>query len=355
MVENDTQQNFIDGIRTSKQEKDVWVTIRVGASGSYLWMGYVIMDLETREDVSYPYETTLTAIDGLATLKEVPFIRETNSSSGATPTFPYERADTFDNAGFQTIIGSTSSWIKILLDYVGQILDTDDTGGALENYTIQTAFNWWNDDMGVSPSATEDPLANMKISMRPFYSKDENGYYDVPNVYQVLEDFCNNFNMRLVYWQHRFHFIQIDEYNTDEQASAPYSPTINIPTREYFYTGGIRADQNYVGDTNYSLYKMVFENATSVGTGLQKLAGSTYQGLPAIKTVKGNYAEQAGANMFTGFPLFVTHNLVSGLPTAWDTSGAVIEYLNLPQSGAAGSGVYESMLITDAKDLAGFI
>ena len=113
MVENDTQQNFIDGIRTSKQEKDVWVTIRVGASGSYLWMGYVIMDLETREDVSYPYETTLTAIDGLATLKEVPFIRETNSSSGATPTFPYERADTFDNAGFQTIIGSTSSWIKI--------------------------------------------------------------------------------------------------------------------------------------------------------------------------------------------------------------------------------------------------
>ena len=355
MVENDTQQNFIDGIRTSKQEKDVWVTIRVGASGSYLWMGYVIMDLETREDVSYPYETTLTAIDGLATLKEVPFIRETNSSSGATPTFPYERADTFDNAGFQTIIGSTSSWIKILLDYVGQILDTDDTGGALENYTIQTSFNWWNEDMGVSPSATEDPLANMKISMRPFYSKDENGYYDVPNVYQVLEDLCNNFNMRLVYWQHRFHFIQIDEYNTDEQASAPYSPPINIPTREYFYTGGIRADRNYVGDVNYSLYKMVFENATSVGTGLQKLAGSTYQGLPAIKTVKGNYAEQAGANMFTGFPLFVTHNLVSGLPTAWDTSGNVTEYLNLPQSGAAGSGVYESMLITDAKDLSGFI
>ena len=33
MVEDLTMQNFINGIRTSKQEKDVWITIRVGASG----------------------------------------------------------------------------------------------------------------------------------------------------------------------------------------------------------------------------------------------------------------------------------------------------------------------------------
>ena len=147
MVKDLGQEIFINNWRTGKEEKDVWVTIRVGTSGSYLWMGYLVMDLEDREDTSFPYETTL---------KEVPFLRETNSSTGAVPAFPYERADTWDNAGFHEIIGSTTSWIKRLLDYTGQILedDDDDASSELENYNIQTAFNWWNEDMGVSPSAT---------------------------------------------------------------------------------------------------------------------------------------------------------------------------------------------------------
>ena len=233
MVENGDQQNFINGIRTGYQEKDVWITIRIGTSGSYLWSGYVIMDMETREDVSYPYETVLTAIDGIASLKEIPFLRETSTEpSPATPTYPYVREDTWDNAGFQQIIGTTSSWLKVLLDNVGQLLATDDTGGALENYTIHTSFNWWNEER--TPAEGTDPLAQMKLSMRPFYSQDENGYMNVPNCYDVLKDICINFGMRLIYWENQFNFIQVNEYNTAEQASAPYTPPINIPTKELY-------------------------------------------------------------------------------------------------------------------------
>ena len=115
MVENLSQQNFINAIRTGKQEKNVWLTIRFGVTGSFLWCGYLIMDMETREDVSFPYETVLTAIDGIATLKEVPFLREISTEdTPAVPTFPYVREDTWDNAGFQRFIGNTSSWMKIL-------------------------------------------------------------------------------------------------------------------------------------------------------------------------------------------------------------------------------------------------
>ena len=312
MVENLTQQNFINAIRTTKQEKDVWITIRFGVTGSLLWCGYLIMDLETREDVYFPYETVLTAIDGIATLKEIPFLRETNSETSAVPSYPYVRTDTWDNAGFQRFIGNTSSWMKILLDNVGQLLESDDadTGSpALENYTIQTSFNWWNEDMDVSPAAGEDPLYNMRISMMPFYKEDENGYMDVPNCFDVLKDICINFVMRLIYWNNQFHFIQVNEYNTDEIAAEPYTAPINIPTREYYYTGGIRADRNYLGTKAYSLYKMVFENATNPSAGLQKLTGSTYQALPTIKKITGTYLEGAGANLFKGFPLFVTHNV----------------------------------------------
>ena len=350
MVEDLDTQNWINGIRTGYQEKDVWITIRVGTSGSYLWSGYVIMDLETREDVSFPYETTLTAIDGIATLKEVPFLRETSTEpSPATPTYPYVREDTWDNAGFQQIIGNSSCWMVRLLDNVGQLLASDDTGGELENYTIQTAFNWWNEEM--TPAAGTDPLALMKLSMRPFYSQDENGYMDVPNCYDVLKDICTNFGMRLIYWNNAFHFIQVNEYNTDESGAEPYTTPINIPTREYYYSGTSKADTNYLGNTNYSLYKMVFENATNVGAGLQKLSGANYQALPAIKKTTGTYLENAGVNIFNGFPLFLTHNTGSISPTTWPTDGSYHEFLQNPNL----AGLEQTMQISNAKDLKGFV
>tara|TARA_R110002051_G_scaffold28232_2_gene67412 strand:+ start:268 stop:2688 length:2421 start_codon:yes stop_codon:yes gene_type:complete len=353
MVEDSSQQSFINSIRTDYQEKDVWITIRVGVTGSYLWSGYLIMDLETREDVSYPYETVLTAIDGLATLKEIPFLRETNSSTAAVPTFPYVRADTWDNAGWQRIIGTSSTWIKIILDNVGQLLATDDSSypsGELDNYTIQTSFNWWNEDM-VAPASDKDPLSNMKISMRPFYKQDENGYMDVPNCYDVLKDICINFGMRLVYWQNQFHFIQVNEYNTNEQGTEPYTAPINIPSREYYYNGGFRINRNYLGNTNYSLYKMVFENATNAGAGLQKLTSTNYQALPAIKKTTGTYFENAGLNIFTGFPLFVTENTGSITPTTWPTDGAYHTFLQNPNI----NGIEQTMQITNAKYLQGFV
>ncbi len=353
MVENDTQQIFINEIRTNKQEKDVWITIRIGTTGSFIWSGYLIMDLETRQDVSYPYESTLTAIDGIATLKEIPFLREISTEpTPAAPTYPYVREDTWDNAGFQQIIGNSSSWIIRLLDNVGQLLESDDadTGSPkLENYTIQTAFNWWYEDM--TPAAGTDPLANMKLSMRPFYTQDENGYMNVPNCYDVLKDFCINFGMRLVYWNNTFHFIQLNEYNTDESGVSPYTTPINIPTREYFHTGGTKADNNYLGNTNYSLYKMIFENATNVGEGLQKLSGGNYQGLPAIKKTTGTYSENAGNNLFNGFPLFLTENTGSITPTTWPTSGAYVEY----KQTANLNGLEQTMQLTNAKELEGFV
>ena len=353
MVEDLTQQVFINAIRTDFQERDVWITIRIGVSGPYIWSGYVLMDMETREDVSFPYETTLTAIDGLATLKEIPFLRETSTEpTPATPTYPYVREDTWDNAGFQHIVGNSSSWLKILLDNVGQLLATDDTAhpsGDLENYTIQTAFNWWNEEM--TPAAGTDPLANMRLSMRPFYSEDENGYMDVPNCYDVLKDICTNFGMRLVYWNNTFHFIQVNEYNTDESGAEPYTTPINIPTREYYYNGGIRVDRNYLGSTSYSLYKMVFENATNPGAGLQKLSGTNYQALPAIKKTTGTYLENAGTNVFNGFPLFLTHNTGSITPTAWTTDNAYHEFLQNPNL----NGLEQTMEISNAKDLEGFV
>ena len=360
VVDDNSIQSYFESIRSSDAyaERDVWITLNVGttyAAGTLLWSGYVLLDEETQQDVSLPYTTTFTAVDGLSSLKEIPFIRDTNSDTGAVPTYPYTRADTYDNGGHRRCVFNSQSWFPLLLGKAGQLLADDDaTGSDLENWTIQTAVNWWNEDMGATPSVAEDPLMNLQLSMRPWYSKDENNYWKAPMCWDVLEGICKTFNMRLIYWKHCFHFIQINEYNSDEQDSTYWSNPVNIPTRRYYYSGSQIDTRNYVGDITYSIYKQLFENATT-NTGLQKLAGTTYDALPAMKRVDGTYIENAGMNVFTGFPLFLTDNLVSGLATSWPTDGVYREYQIRPQSGTAGAGVYEIMELTDAKDLKGIV
>ena len=350
MVQSLDQENFIKNMRTSLQEKDVWIILRFGATGSILWSGYFILDLEAKEDVDFPYETTLVAIDGLSTLREVPFLRDTNSDTGAVPTFPYVKADTYANGGYRRLISSASSWIALLLEKTGQLLSTDSTTGTIENFVIQTAINWWNEDMDKGPQLEFCPWSQMKINMKDFYTFGADNTYTPPTVYQVLYSICRNFNCRLFYWRNTYHFVQIAEFNTDEQGTSPYADPINIPTREHYYNTSDRIQRNYFGRKNYSAYYGKIESATS-GVGLQKLAGTIYQALPAIKKTNTIYAESAGDNFFNGFPLFLTHNTVAGDITTWPTDNASHEITQFSNS----NGAYNTMTLTDADQLAGFI
>ena len=351
LVEDLTQENSIIDF-SERPEKDIWVTLRKGSTGSLLWSGYLIPNLDKKEDVSYPYSSTLVFVDGIASLKEIPFLRETNSETAAVPTFPYVKADTFANAGYRQIIGYTGAWIKLILDNTGMVLESDEasSGAGLENYLIQTAVNWWNEDMGSTPATATCPLTLIKINITDFYTVSDDNNYTPPTTYSVLESICKSLNMRFFYWEHRFHFVQISEYNTNEQGTAPYTSPVNIPTREFYYTGSFKTSRNYFGNTNHSLYPEVIETGTSYG-GLQKLATTQYEALPAIKRTKTTYAEYAGGNYFNGFPLFLTHNTVSGLPTTWPTDGASHAYTQFSQSGQE----YNIMTLTDADQLAGFL
>ena len=295
---------------SARAEKDVWITLNKGTTGSFLWSGYLIPNLDIKEDVSYPYVSTLVFVDGIASLKEKPFIR------------------------------------------VGMLLESDEDvpGAGLENWDIQTAVNWWNEDMDGGPASATCPLTLIKINVQDFYTVNENNEYKAPTTYNVLKNICKSLNMRIFYWNHVFHFIQISEYNTDEEGSAPYTTPINIPTREFYYTGTFSTSRNYFGSTSYSLYKQVIETGTT-NSGLQKLATTQYEALSAIKRTKTTYAEFAGGNYFNGFPLFLTHNTVAGLPTEWPTDGVRYTYTQFSQSGQ----VYNIMTLTDADELAGFL
>ncbi len=348
LVQNATDKAFILSLATSYQEKDVWITVR--EDSNLLWCGYVLLDLNDEEDVSYPYEVTLTAVDGLAALKDKPFIRETNTETGAVPTFPYIRTDTFYNAGFSNIIGgsTTIKWLPELLLNTGMVLAADDTGGTtyLENYGIQTAVNLYNEGHP-APAAGVDPLRYSQITMKELYIVEEDNYVKTPNCYEVLEYICKTFGMRCVYWEHSFHFIEIDQYNTDEASAGTAAVPINIPTRTYYYAGGFNANQNYVGSTDLTPYDLTLENVSAAGEGLQKLAGTIYSGLPAIKTVNCTSLAGIGQNVYAGMPLYITG--YSG--GAWDTSGNEVLYIIWTGGTVAANVVWST--IEDAADADG--
>ena len=355
LVQDATDKAFILLLATDYQEKDVWITVRESSgSGTLLWAGYVILDLKDEQDVSYPYEVTLTAVDGLAALKEKPYLREVNSETGAVPTFPYVRTDTFYNKGFQNIIGGVAAfkWISDLLYNTGMVLADDDTGGTtfLENYTIQTAVNSYNEGHP-TPAADIDPLRYSQISMKNLYIPQKGNIVDVPNCYEVLEYICKSFGMRCVYWEHCFHFIEIDQYNTDEDAAGTASVPINIPTRTYGSTGAFVSNQNYIGSTSFTPYDLTLENVSAPGEGLQKLSGTIYSGLPAIKTINALSLAGIGENVYGGMPLFITGPAPMGAAYTWDTSGNEVLYIIWPGGQTAANVVWST--IEDAADTDG--
>ena len=351
IVEDASQELEIKTMAESS-EKDVWITLRKGTTGTLLWSGYLIPNLDSREDVSYPYVSTLVFVDGIANLKETPFIRETNSISGLAPTFPYTKTDTFAQDGYRTIIGATGSWITEIIDDIGMVRAIDEVvpSAGLENYQIQTAVNWWNEDMNVGPQLQYCPLSQTRINVSDFYKVSENNQYTPPNTYSILKSICKTFNMRFFFWENTFHFIQISEYNTDEQSTAPFTAPVNIPTRKFLYTGVAYSQHNYFGSEDFSLYKQVIETGTADG-GLQKLATTNYESLPAIKKTNTTFSELAGGNHFNGFPLFLTHNTIQ-TPTAWPNDGY---YHHITQFSQSIWGEYNIMTLTDADQLGGFV
>tara|TARA_R110000824_G_scaffold177503_3_gene356964 strand:- start:299 stop:2734 length:2436 start_codon:yes stop_codon:yes gene_type:complete len=348
LVTSSADKTFVNSLSTSYEEKQVWITIREGSN--MLWCGYMLLDLKDEQDVSYPYEVSFTAIDGIAGLKDIPFIRETNIDDSSVPSFPYEPADTFINAGYNNLLanavgGTTTKYLSYLIAKTGMVLSTDLSGTSanfLVDYPIQTAVNYYNEGHP-TPAADIDPLGYTKLRIQQLYKVEGEGYIGVPDCYTVLEYICKNFGMRCIYWQHTFHFVSLDEYNTDEDAAGTVANPINIPTRLYTNTGAVASPhtQNYLGSNSLSIYDLSIENATAAGEGLQKLEGAVYSGLPPIKTAKGLFFgfTPASGNVYRGFPRLPVFN----------STGVESMLMNFPRvGGASGSGAWDWSTIQNA-------
>ena len=285
IVENASQEtDFITKLRTTYEENDVYVHLYQSTSADEraLWSGWILMDLSVTENIGYPYEVDLEATDGLALLKDMDFVK-----GSTTP--PYEFADLY------TYWNPIKSWIHKIINKLPVATTTE---GTYADWQIRTSMNWYNGD-SVAVSQANDPLVNTRIKPMQLNSESQDGEYEVSNCYTALEEILKVIGCRIVYWQHIYWIIQIDEYNTAE--SGTFAAPINNDTRSYDTAGVSVSDYAYLGTTTLARYELDIASGTG---GIQLLKGSKFSFLPKVKRATAQFIS-AQKNYYGGFPVDV--------------------------------------------------
>ena len=279
VVTNGTENSFIDNLRDTYQEKDVYVYLyqSTSANESPLWSGFILMDLGDKQDLWYPFEVKLKATDGLALLKDIDFC-----DSDATK--PYSSTDMYFGPDRFTDL------ISLILQKVGAGTTTE---GSYNDPHFRTSVNWYNAEQTGTAQA-DDPLYLTKGKVNWTHESDDNGNYETMNSYDVLKEIMKTWHCRIVWWENIFWIVQIPEYNTAETGTN-LNPD-NIATRIYTLTATPNGDSAYLGGKYKTRYEL------EIGAGIEKLTGTTYQYYPRLKSVTAEYVTGGGSNYYAGFP-----------------------------------------------------
>lgn len=295
IVKDAIDEQFIKNLLEDYNEEDVVVALYRGGSPGYspLWSGYLLMDLGAQQDVSFPYEVKLTATDGLGRLKDIGFWNDESAQQ------------TYKHKGHQRVI----YWL-------GQIINKINPPGTSEGISsdakMTAAVNWYN-ELHQSASTSFGPLYQTKIKMGMMENVDSSDTITVRNCYDVLTNICTTFGMRCIYWKHKFWFIQLDGYNTNESGTVTNPQNINTRTYTLADPPVHSASNDYLGSTWWSRYNQTIENQLTPGRGIQKLAGTTYENFPILKQVSADFMNAGDENYYNGFP--------ESTPGATDTGG----------------------------------
>ena len=300
IIENTTQESFLTNLRTQYEERDVYAHLYIdGNTTNPIWSGFIILDLSSKEDISFPYEVALTAVDGLALLKEHNFVPD----ESVPP--PMLKAGTYIPDQYERTI----VWIARALGKAG--MATMNEGTSID-YQIKTSVNWYN-EKHLNTNQSSDPLHLTRIKANSWYKmKDpdidviDDELYTPMNTYEVLESILKVWGCRLIYWKHRFRIIQIGEYLKSNTGTT--TAPIDIDSRLYDKDATFINSYPYIGDSWYTRYDLVLENYLNNYSGIQKLSGGSWDYYPAIKSISGDFLSMSGQNYFTGFIPFETAN-----------------------------------------------
>lgn len=322
---------YIKRLRQARQERDVYVALYrehvIGNNSPQytpIWGGFLLMDLADDPDVGRPYTIQLKAVDGIASLKYYDFIPSTVSQ---TANHEYERKDTFmaDSDNTQPTWRTFQSMIQLCLANVGAFEGTQ--GSPTTSATYRTATNWFN---GEFTGLNVNPMTQSRVKPDVFYEKvdmgeDRDPKFKAKSCYDVLKSVCKAWGMRCVYWKQEYWFIQINMYNklqTGTQANPEDLDNFKYKISDGTFVGF----SDSIEDIWYNKYELFVDNQDYIPSVRNyKLAGGSYNILPAFKKVTIDFLNVDNNNRFNGFPPIPLTSTI-GAPTI---SGTYYEFRSM--------------------------
>ena len=207
------------------------------------WCGIVMQDLVTVEDTHKPYVFSITAVDGIGHLSNKPY----ESISNVT----------------------LESFIESAVDAIGI-----DSLYADDDLLYATSVNIW--DTQQTYSTSNDVTTLTRFSALVFAEKEEDGTYVYSSYLDILKELCIAFGARFYQREGVYYFEQyLERTVTSRNVSA-------------YYKDGTKAFTSTVSDD------VTLDGTTGGGA---RLAGNSFNFLPALKKVQVSYNQERSNNL----------------------------------------------------------
>ena len=210
------------------------------------WTGVIMQDLITIEDISKPSIFNITAVDGIGHLA---------------------------NAKYESLgVVTLESFIESAVGVIGI-----DPLYAADDLLYATSVNVW--DAQHTYSTASDVTSLIRFDALVYSSKEEDGTVIYSNYIDILKELCIVFGARFYQREGVYYFEQYMERTETSRSVSAY------------YKNGTKAFTSYVSDD------VTLNNTTKGGA---RLAGNSFNFLPALKKVQVEYNQRRSNNLLAG-------------------------------------------------------
>ena len=262
VVQNSDHEDLITDIASAAEGR---FTVAVYKDAVFHWAGVINAPEIVIEDKYYPYEFKITAVDGLALLKNYEYIQDTTIPAKKW----YIRYE-----GVDRIIEIIDTCIKKLPHIATHFAD------SAKMYV--TAINWYSDQDDDPAGATYDPFYYNYLDNRAFVYGQTSGNAKFTSCYDVIAQILTAFGARIMLTDGYFLMEQPEHRAEVIGSTGNYS-------RAY--------DYDLVGPTANTL-----SGAQNIGVSetIKKLTGGTYTFTTPVKSVRVTQKVDAYRNLLEG-------------------------------------------------------
>lgn len=255
MIQDADHEDLITDMAAGKEGR---FTVTIERNGEFYWAGVINSPEISIEDADYPFAFTITAVDGLALLKN----------------YPYSQS----NTRWADVYEAQSKLITIISRCLKKLPHVVEHFDGLDPFLV-TAVNWYSTEMPDPVTATDDPFWGIWLDNRAFATGQSSGAAKFLSCYEAIANILRCFNARIALF---------DGYFLIEQ----------LETRAFTMGSGANFVRSYDYDlTAPTAFSLTAQQDIGRGDPIKKLRGGTYSFIPALRAVRASQSVNALQNL----------------------------------------------------------